>query len=218
MALPHLTPGESDEYYSANDLLHQAVNGSEQALCELFERYGPSLRRRFSRKIPQRWQSVLSLDDLMQETYIDAFVHIRDFDPRGESAFEHWLATIARHNLINALEMLEADKRGGQRRRVRLVDSDVFDTFCDQLGGTRNTPSGLAAKVEACSALKGAMAQLQEDHRNVVQLYDLEGRSAEEVSRMMLRSNGAMFMLRARAHRALRQLMGTASDFLSDCA
>ena len=218
MASPHLTPGESDEYYSANDLLHQAVNGSDQALCELFERHGPSIRRRFTRKIPERWQSVLTLDDLMQETYTNAFLHITDFDPRGESAFESWLATIARHNLINALEMLEADKRGGQRRRVQLVDSDSFDTLYDQLGGTRNTPSGLAAKVEACSALKGAMAQLPEDLRNVVQLYDLEGRSAAEVSRILLRSNGAMFMLRARAHRALRQLMGTASDFLSDCA
>ncbi len=72
MALPHLTPGESDEYYSANDLLHQAVNGSDQALCELFERHGPSIRRRFTRKIPERWQSVLTLDDLMQETYTNA--------------------------------------------------------------------------------------------------------------------------------------------------
>ncbi|MCZ6652185.1 MAG: RNA polymerase sigma factor [Planctomycetota bacterium] len=218
MALPHLTSGESDGSYPVNDLLRQAVNGSERALCELFERYGPSLRRRFSQKIPKRWQSVLSLDDLMQETFTDAFLHITDFEPRGESAFESWLATIARHNLINVLEMLEADKRGGQRRRVRLVDSDAFDTFCDQLGDTNKTPSGHAAKLEACSALKRAMAQLQEDHRNVVQLYDLECRSAEEVSRLIRRSNGAMFMLRARAHRALRQLMGTASDFLSDCA
>ena len=186
--------------------------------CKLIERHGPSIRRRFTWKIPKRWQSVLSLDDLMQETYTDAFLHITDFEPRGDSAFESWLATIARHNLINAVEMLEADKRGGQRRRVRFVDSDAFDTLCDQLGDTHNTPSGHAAKSEACSALMGAMAQLQEDHRIVVQLYDLEGRSAEEVSRLIRRSNGAMFMLRARAHRALRQLMGTASDFLSDCA
>ncbi len=218
MASPHLTPGESDEYYSANDLLHQAVNGSDQALCELFERHGPSIRRRFTRKIPQRWQSVLSLDDLMQETYTDAFLHITDFEPRGESAFESWLATIARHNLINALQMLEADKRGGQRWRAQLVDSDSFDTFYLQLGGTENTPSREAAKLEACSAIKDAMAQLQEDHRIVVQLYDLEGRSVADVSRLIRRSDGAMFMLRARAHRALRQLLGTASDFLSDCA
>ena len=218
LALSHLTSRESDESYPVNDLLHQAVNGNDQALCELIERHGPSIRRRFTRKIPKRWQSVLSLDDLMQETYTDAFLHITDFEPRGESAFESWLATIARHNLINALQMLEADKRGGQRWRAQLVDSDSFDTFYDQLVGTNNTPSRDAAKLEACSALKGAMAQLQEDHHNVVQLYDLEGRSVADVSRMIRRSNGAMFMLRARAHRALRQFMGTASDFLSDCA
>ena len=55
--------------------------------------------------------------------------------------------------------------------------------------------------------LKAAIDQLPKDYRRVVQLYDLDGLAAAEVARQMDRSDGAVYMLRARAVDRLRELL-----------
>lgn len=202
-----------------DELLRKAALGDRDALSTLIERHGPAVRQRFKDGIPKRWQSVLSLDDLMQEAYTDAFHDITAFVPRGVAAFKGWLETIAKHNLLNAIQMLEAEKRGGKRRRIGLHpygDSSV--ALYERLVGTKTTPSRHAARNEAQGALEGAIVQLPEDYRQVVRLYDLEGRPVAEVSSALKRSPGAVFMLRARAHRALCRLLGSPSRYLTDFA
>jgi DNA-directed RNA polymerase specialized sigma24 family protein len=60
-----------------------------------------------------------------------------------------------------------------------------------------------------------ALAKLPADYAKVVRLYDLECKPMEDVSRELGRSPGACYMLRARAHDALREALGTASQFFS---
>jgi DNA-directed RNA polymerase specialized sigma24 family protein len=47
-------------------------------------------------------------------------------------------------------------------------------------------------------------------------MYDLEGRPVQEVAQALGRSPGAVYMLRARAHRRLSEIMGTASRYVTD--
>ena len=204
---------------SDGELIRQATNGDRVALTTLLENHAGSLRERFRHEIPKRWQSVLSLDDLLQETFTDAFLDIMDFSPRGQGSFEQWLGTIAKHNLLNALEMLEADKRGGDRQRVETdrVEGSYVALY-ELLGATSTTPSRVAARVESRDALNKAIERLPEDYRRVVAMYDLEGCSVQDVATLLGRSTGSVFMLRARAHKALRKLLGRASGFLSDSA
>ncbi len=202
---------------SSKDPLSRAIAGDKEALTQLLQQYGPALRRRFQDEISARWQSVFSLDDLIQETYVDAFIHIGDFVPRGEGSFEGWLTTIAKNNLRSAAEMLTAAKRGGKRRRIELGRTDdSYMELYDLLGGTTSTPSRHAARAEARGALEKVLQQLPKDHRSVVQMYDLEGKDVEEVAKALQRSPGAIFMLRARAHRALQRLLGAASKYFTD--
>jgi DNA-directed RNA polymerase specialized sigma24 family protein len=49
-------------------------------------------------------------------------------------------------------------------------------------------------------------------------MWDLEGHSVEEVAASLGRSPGAVYMLRARAHRQLAEIMGAPSRFLSGSA
>lgn len=197
-------------------LIDQAVSGDREALTRLIERHGPVLRDRFRREIPQRWEAMLSLDDLMQETYTDAFLDITSFVPRGPGSFEGWLSSIARHNLLNAIEMLGAEKRGGSRRPIQGNPEESFVQLYEIVGRTTTTPSRAVARQEARLALQSAIGKLPEDYRRVVQLYDIEGRPAEEVSNALSRSVGAVFMLRARAHRALGKMLGAADKYMSE--
>jgi len=62
------------EGFSRDESIRLAVLGDRAALMNLLQHYGPMVRDRFSFQIPKQWQSVLDLDDLMQETYTDAFL------------------------------------------------------------------------------------------------------------------------------------------------
>src|SRR5436190_709453 len=92
------------------DLLPRAVAGDREALAALLERHGPAVRVRLRNAIPVRWQSVLSIDDVLQQTYADAFLDIERFDPAGSATFATWLKTLANRNLIDAIRALEAEK------------------------------------------------------------------------------------------------------------
>ncbi|MGD8450822.1 MAG: sigma-70 family RNA polymerase sigma factor [Phycisphaerae bacterium] len=201
---------------SEDQLLDQAVAGDADALAQLLEQHGPDLARRLAGSIPPRWQSVLSIDDVVQETYIDAFLDIKHFEPRGAGSFHAWLTTLAQRNLLDALRMLDAEKRGKNRRRVEArPDDESFLVLYERLAGTHSSPSRCAARDEARVQLERAIEQLPEQYRTVIRMIDLQGAHSADVARVLNRSPGAVVMLRSRAHRCLRQTMGTASLYLS---
>jgi len=204
---------------SHDELLAKAVAGDYDAAGELFDRHGPAIRERLTPQIPQRYISILTADDVMQETYIDALLDIRNFVPRGDGSFQAWLLTVAKNNLRNAIEALDAEKRGGGRRRVQPTCPDEsLIALYEMLGATESTPSRKAAGREACTAIQKAIERLPDDYQKVIRLYDLEGRPVDEVGKALGRREGAVFMLRARAHRALQKLMGSESQFFSSTA
>jgi RNA polymerase sigma-70 factor (subfamily 1) len=202
------------------DTIDRAILGDQDALTDLLERHGHDVRARVAGGLPQRWQSLLSLDDVMQQAYTDAFLSIKSFRSRGEGSFTAWLTTLAKNNLLDAIKMLEAEKRGGGRRPVDIAagSDHSFVALFEWLGGVSSTPSRHAAQLEARQALARSIEQLPEAYRQVVQMYDLNGEDIEAVAAALGRSAGAVYMLRARAHRMLAEMLGTASRFLSASA
>lgn len=202
---------------SDETLIGKAIEGDQQALSGLLERHGPTVRNGLSRSIPRRWQAVLAVDDIMQQAYTDAFVAMNRFEPRGPGAFGAWLATLAKRNLIDAIRGLEANKRGGDRHQVGPIGNDEsFVALYEQVGGTITSPSRQAARKEARSLLEEAIEALPKDYQTLIRMYDLEGKTVQEVAKALDRSPGAVFMLRTRAHRKLSEIMGTPSRYLTD--
>ena len=78
------------------------------------------------------------------------------------------------------------------------------------------TPSRIAARGEARKILDSALVMLPPDYGTVIHLYDLEGRTASEVAERMGRSEGAVYMVRTRAHERLRAILGSSSRFFSE--
>lgn len=201
---------------SEKELLIEAGAGNESALGRLLESHAPAVRQSIAGRIPAHFRPVLSEDDVLQQTFADAFRDINRFEDRGEGAFSAWLTSLARCNLQDALKMLEAQKRGGDRRQVQSRTDDLSEQFLlEVLCRTDTTPSRYAARDEARTILKARLAELPEDYRTVVENYDLLGKSIEEVSQQMNRTPGAVYMLRARAHDRLRRLLGDTSNFFT---
>jgi RNA polymerase sigma-70 factor (ECF subfamily) len=199
------------------ELAEAAVSGDHDALSELLRLHGPVVRRALAGEFGRVLRGVLDVEDVMQVTYLEAFLRIRHFVPRGDGSFTAWLQDIARNNLRDAVRELRRSKRPQAQRRVELASGvSSASVLLDRLCGSSDTPSGEAACHEMEEILTGAITRLPEDYRRVVELCDMEGRSTSEAAKALNRSQGAVCMLRARAHDRLRELLGSQSKFFSD--
>ena len=199
---------------SEETLLQAAVSGDEQALVSLLERYGPIVRNTLHGRIDKQWQSVLSDDDVLQESYAEAFLSITRFEPKGTGSFVRWLATIAKNNLLDAVKGLQSAKRGaGKIQAVSQSADNSHWQLLESLGASTTSPSQRAARNQAKELLNNAVEQLPETYKQVVMLYDLEEHSAEQVGELLNCSAGAVYMRRSRAHAMLKELLEPASRF-----
>jgi RNA polymerase sigma-70 factor (ECF subfamily) len=168
--------------------------------------------------IPVSLQSVLSVEDILQETFSQAFQDIRTFKPSTGKSFGTWLKAIAENRLLDAIKALKRKKRGGGHQRVRPPahpEEDSVAGLAELLSAGRSTPSQAFARDEAVRALQVAMAGLPEDYREAMRLRFLEGQSVEGVAAAMHRSPGAVRGLIDRAKRVMRETMGRASRYFS---
>jgi RNA polymerase sigma-70 factor, ECF subfamily len=197
-------------------LLKAAVAGDRVATSALLMRYDAQLRRRLAQWIEPRFRAVLDVEDILQDTYIEVFRHIRNFEPAGDVAFQVWLVTIAQRRYLNARRGLLAAKRGaGRRAELAKNDASSLLQLVNVLEGNDSTPSRRAGRGEAEQLLWVALAGVKEDYRQALRMRYLEGRPVHEVAAILKRTERAVHMLCHRGLRALREQMGSASKFLT---
>ena len=201
------------------ELFDQVIEGDTVAMRALLTRYGPEARRAIQGKIDKKWRAVLEEDDVMQVMYLEAFLHIDQFVGRNPASFVTWLRKIAENVLRDAIRELGRQKRPNPAKRLQAaVTEESYVALLDYVGTTSTTPSRHARRNEARGILEHAMQQLPSDYRDVVQLHHIEERPVAEVATKMGRSEGAVYMIRARAIERLRSLLGAESKFFSDPA
>lgn len=191
-------------------IMRRAIDGDGEALELLLEAHFGRLEQYVCRNIPAEIRSSIEPSDIVQETFYEACRLITGFDPAGEDAFFRWLATIARHHMIDLLRM-------NRSRRTRTVDGGDEDhdvvVVLDQLSVYRRTPSRSAAAHEFMVAVEMAIGRLPADYRKAVTLRHLEGLSVEESAKQMQRSPDAVYWLCSRGLKALRADLRSASQF-----
>jgi RNA polymerase sigma-70 factor (ECF subfamily) len=199
----------------AEATIRAAVGGDVEAMTALLNEHAPAVERSLS--ISREWQSVLEPADVMQVTYLEAFLRISRYDPERAEPFRAWLRRIAENNLRDAIRGLSRQKRPQPSARVATQggEADSVADLLGQLGVTTTTPSRHAGREERTGLLDKALAALPDDYAKAVRLYDLEGLPIAEVAAAMKRSTGAVHMLRARAHDRLRQLLGPESAWFT---
>jgi RNA polymerase sigma-70 factor (ECF subfamily) len=191
----------------------RAVSGELEALAGLLEAHGPRVRARLEGRIPTPHRALLAVEDVLQVTYLEAFLRVGGFAGRSGASFGAWLQAIAEHNLQDALRELGRAKRPDPARRARASDpaADLFEG----LSSSATTPTRAARRAEASELVAAALARLPRDYAEVLRLYDLEELQVDRVAQRLGRSPGAVHMLRQRARDRLRELLGNAERFLS---
>src|SRR5262245_62009493 len=148
-----------------DERLQRAIRGDQDALGALLRGVGPRVRAGLVGRIAARWRTILDEDDVMQVTYLEAFLRIRQFRPTDLKAFVGWLSRIAENNLRDAIRGLGAAKRPSPRKRItktRDETTNCMDLYA-QLSTETGTPSKIVAKREAEAAITAAIAKLPPD-------------------------------------------------------
>lgn len=137
-------------------------------------------------------------EDVTQQTFLSALEHLDGF--RGESRFSTWLLRIAAHAALKVIR---------KRRGLELVSLGAATEPADSYEGVahpeyiadwRESPERLVENREIRHLLDQALEQLDEKHRLVFLLRDVEGLSVRETAEALglSEANTKVRLLRAR--------------------
>jgi RNA polymerase sigma-70 factor (ECF subfamily) len=196
-----------------DELLAAAIGGDRVATGKLLLLYASPLSRLIAARLPSQFATVVSVDDVLQDAFVEAYRSIHIFAPRENGTFHGWLATIAEHQVLATLDRLRAQKRRGNRQRVAppLPQASSARDFVELLSDSRSRPSGEAAKQEAVLAVRVALAGLPQAQQDAVRLHHLDGKSIAETAAELKRPPGAVRGLLQRARTTLRDALGRSS-------
>ena len=170
------------------ELVHRVRRGDHTAAARLLERY-----LRPSRAVALAVTGVeADADDACQEAFVAAMERIDDC--RDPSKFGHWLFQIVRNRARNL------NRAAAARPTVALEESF-------QAGGS--SPQADAERAELRAGLLAALAELPEQHREVVLLHDLEGWKHREIGERLGLPEGTV---RSHLHHARRRLRRILTD------
>jgi RNA polymerase sigma-70 factor (ECF subfamily) len=198
--------------------VHLAVQGDRAALDKLLLYHFEELMAFIPTRMPDQLRPVVSVDDVLQETFLRAIRGIRKFEVRDADAFGGWLKIIAERRIQTAVTKRMARKRSGRlRRRVvqNLNNRSSIAQLVDVLRDQRDTPQRTVQQREAVRALHVTMAGLPDSQRAAIRLHHLEGMSVDETASAMDRTQGAVRGLLQRARLSLRQAMGQSSKWFA---
>jgi len=200
------------------ELIAQAIGGGRVALERLLLEHYTRLSRHIAPRLAGPLKRLLSAEDIVQETFIQAIRDIGACTCRTEVSFAAWLNTIADHRLLDAVKKLKRKKRGGGHVHVHGMGDDAYGSMVnlvEMLSDGGHRPSQSAARREGVQAIQVGIAALPDDQRQAVRLHHLDGKSIEETAAAMGRTPGAVRGLLRRANQALRDALVRATLWLS---
>ncbi len=143
--------------------------------------------------------------DVVQETFLEAQRDFARFRGTSDAELLGWLRQILVNNVANFTRRFRATGKRAVGREVALAADDSARPGGIDPAASGLTPGTEAAQREQAEALHRALERLPEDYRRVIGLRYLEGRSFEEIGRLLDRSADAVRKLWTRAMERLRR-------------
>ena len=136
-------------------------------------------------------------EDVSQEVFVTVFKSIDSF--RGDSKFSTWLYRIAANHCKNRIKYL---KRRAHKQTGELDDAaerELFGSSSSTLGQQQASPVEALEGLQLGSIVQRAITKLDEEHRLLLVLRDVEELSYEEIMQVTGLAEGTV---KSRLHRA----------------
>ena len=171
-------------------LIERARAGDQQALERLFARHLKPLQRWARGRLPKWARDLADTDDLVQDTLVQTFKRIEDFEPRGVGALQAYLRQAVLNRIRNEL------RRKG--RQPHATDLDGIEVE------SAESPLEEAIGQEAVERYEGALQRLKAEEREAIIARVEMGYSFEELAEAL--GKPTPDAARKTAHRALVRL------------
>lgn len=157
------------------------------------------LMRRHNERIYRAARAIVrderEAEDVMQQAYVNAYAHLRQFD--GRARFSTWLTRIAVH---------EALRRVRRRPTLASLDSPGHSTVeCPMPAAPSPDPERQAFSRELRALLESAIDALPDGSREVFMLRQVEGMSTGDVAETLDVTEDVVKTRLSRARAALRR-------------
>lgn len=167
------------------EIVRRVVEG-ESALFEL-------IMRRYNQRIYRAVRAIVrdesEAEDVMQQAYVNAYLHLAQFAER--SSFATWLTRIAINEALARV----------RPRALRVVD-DLGDAM-EEMESKAPNPEEAAVASEIREVVEKEIASLPEGYRSVLMLREIEGLSTAETAECLGTSED---VVKTRLHRARTML------------
>jgi RNA polymerase sigma factor (sigma-70 family) len=171
-------------------LIERARAGDQEALERLFTRHLKPLQRWARGRLPQWARDLADTDDLVQDTLVQTFKRIEDFEPRGVGALQAYLRQAVLNRIRNEL------RRKG--RQPHATDLDGIEVE------SAESPLEQAIGSEAVERYEQALQRLTVEEREAIIARVEMGYSYEELAETLGKPTSEA--ARKAAHRALVRL------------
>jgi RNA polymerase sigma-70 factor (ECF subfamily) len=173
------------------EIVRRVVQGDVDLFEVLMRRHNPLVYR----TIRAILRDEAEVEDAMQQAYLRAYSHLRDFE--GHAAFSTWLLRIA----IN-----EALGRVRSGARLTVVD-EIPESEEPLMKEPEESPEQRASVREAVALVEEAVDALPAHHRTVFMLRHVQGLSTAEVAEGLGISEESVRIRLYRAHTAVREAL-----------
>lgn len=158
-AMPRMTQPNTD----CDSLLLRIARGDGDAVSECLDRYGPlvwSVAKRI-------WDDVATIEDIVQEVFIDVWKSAERFDP-AKASEATFIATIARRRVID--------------RRRRVGRAPVHEQVDETSASAEDAGIEGVDLVDEARVARAALAALKPDQRRVILMSVVEGLTHPEIA------------------------------------
>jgi RNA polymerase sigma-70 factor (ECF subfamily) len=181
---------------SDEELAAHCVDKLDGALEELLERYDRRIRSCARRMAVDRD----AVEDLVQETFLRVLSSLPGFE--GKSAFSTWLYRLAHNTCIDSFRRTTRQRA----HRTGQDDQSLLEEFLAQDDQEESEDPEVHLEHELASCYVGwLLSTLSAGNRRVIELRLLDGRSTEEVARLL---GTTIDGVKSRLRRARAQLRG----------
>jgi RNA polymerase sigma-70 factor (ECF subfamily) len=189
-------------------LIERARRAEPGALDRLLDAYRNYLRLLARTGLDASLRGKADPSDLVQDALLKATQHFGQFRGGSDAELAGWLRQILARCLTDFVRRHQSvGRRAGREQSLDELLDQSSQAMERILAANSTSPSASAERRDLGVVLSDALAQLSEDHRDVIVLHHLEGLEWDEVAQRLGRTVAAVRMLWTRALKQLRPLL-----------
>jgi RNA polymerase sigma-70 factor (ECF subfamily) len=199
------------EQPQTDELLAGVSRGEAEAVERLLTAHREPLRRMIGLRLDPALAARVDASDIVQDVLLEAHRRLQDYLKNPVMPFHLWLRHIAKDHIIDAHRRHRQAQRRSLDREQPIVPAVLANHSSYELAGQlldpELTPASEAMRRELQRRLDAAIAELDEDDREIILMRHREQLSNQEVAHSLGLSEAAASMRYLRAVRRLRSAL-----------